>query len=50
MITFTKGVDTKVKDYHQKALDNLEETKKTICESKQKLLEKLLPLCNQALG
>jgi hypothetical protein len=34
MVTFTKGVDTRIEDYHQKELEHLEETKKTIRESK----------------
>jgi hypothetical protein len=50
MVTWTEGADDSAPDYYQKALEPLEEIKKTIRESKHKLLEKLLPLYNPALG
>jgi hypothetical protein len=50
MVTWTEGADDSALDYHQKALEHLEEIKKTILESKRKLLEKLLPLYNPVLG
>jgi hypothetical protein len=50
MVTWMEGADDSAPDYHQKALEHLEEIKKTIRESKRKLLEKLLPLCIPALG